>query len=128
MDKLFTPEQVAELLNMSIHSVRRWLRVGILQGIKVGERGQWRVSPEALEKFIESRRTGGNILSEEVAISVAQVALSRLIDRGYIKVEDKREVIREFGSIYQVTYHDMTEEEAHDEAASLLGCLDKEES
>jgi len=51
MEQLLTPEQVAEKLQLSLITVKRWLTAGKLPGYKVGR--QWRVSEEQLQQFIE---------------------------------------------------------------------------
>ncbi len=51
--KLLTPEEVAELLNVSPVTVKAWLRRGKLHGTKLGG-NMWRISNEALEEFIKS--------------------------------------------------------------------------
>ena len=53
VDKLLTPEQVAEILNMSVITVKKWLRAGKLKGVKIGSRGDWRIKENDLEKFIQ---------------------------------------------------------------------------
>ena len=50
MENLLTPEEVAEKLQVSVLTVKKWLRSGKLQGIKPGK--LWRVEPEALEYFL----------------------------------------------------------------------------
>ncbi len=51
-DKLLTPAQVAEQLQMETATVQGWLRTGRLKGVKIGR--YWRISPEALREFIEA--------------------------------------------------------------------------
>ncbi len=50
----YTPEQVAERLQVSIWTVRRWLREGILAGVRL--EGQWRISSEDIARFIADQR------------------------------------------------------------------------
>lgn len=47
---LLTIQDVAAHLQVSSHTVRRWLRTGELRGYKIG-RG-WRVAPEELRSWI----------------------------------------------------------------------------
>lgn len=56
LDKLLTPEEVANTLNMSVLTVKKWLRAGKLKGVKIGTRGDWRVKETDLEKYIESQK------------------------------------------------------------------------
>ncbi len=58
-----TVEQVAEQLQVSGWTVRRWLRDGELEGSYLSDRAGWRVSREAVERFLQARSnrsTGGN--------------------------------------------------------------------
>lgn len=48
-DQLFTPEQVAERLGLHVRTVRRYIREGTLDAVKVGRR--YRVSRQAFEAF-----------------------------------------------------------------------------
>ncbi len=50
-----TVEQVAERLQVSAWTVRRWLRDGELEGSHLGDRAGWRVSDEAIERFLQAR-------------------------------------------------------------------------
>jgi len=50
MEKLLTPEQVADTLQVSVKTIKNWLRAGKLQGIKTGQ--LWRIEPEALDKYL----------------------------------------------------------------------------
>ena len=52
-EKLLTPAQVAERLQIHERTVTRWLRDGYLRGFKLGK--EWRVSPEDLQLFMESQ-------------------------------------------------------------------------
>ena len=50
-EELLKPEQVAEILNVSMTSVYRWLNTGELKGIRVGK--LWRVRKSDLQKIIQ---------------------------------------------------------------------------
>lgn len=50
MERLLTPEQVADILQFNPETVRRMLREGRLPGIKVGD--SWRTSEFELHKFL----------------------------------------------------------------------------
>lgn len=49
--ELLTPKQAACYLGISIPTLYRALRSGRLTGSKIG--GQWRISSETLQKFVE---------------------------------------------------------------------------
>ena len=53
-EKLLTPEQVAEGLQVTERTVYGWLRRGTLPALKLGR--LWRVRPEDLEAFLENAR------------------------------------------------------------------------
>ena len=48
----FTPEQVAERLQVSVATVLFWLRMGRMQGAKLDYR-TWRIAPAEIEAFLE---------------------------------------------------------------------------
>lgn len=49
-DKLLTPPQVAERLQVNERTVTQWLRKGHLRGFKIGK--EWRISARDLEAFL----------------------------------------------------------------------------
>ncbi len=53
-----TVEQVAEKLGRAPSTVRDWIRAGRLRAYKMMGR-EYRITPAALEEFIESERRGG---------------------------------------------------------------------
>ena len=53
-EKLLTPEQVAERLQVTERTVYGWLRRGKLPALKLGR--LWRIRPEDLEAFLENAR------------------------------------------------------------------------
>ncbi len=55
-DKLLTPPQVAQRLQVHERTVTQWLRRGNLRGFKIGK--EWRVSAHDFEAFLEQ---GANI-------------------------------------------------------------------
>ena len=54
--RLYTPDQVAEILQVSVPTVKRWLLTGELPGIKIGPGGHWRVRSDELAAYIEGSR------------------------------------------------------------------------
>jgi CTP synthase len=51
-DQLLTLEDVADRLKISVSTVRRWVKSNELRSIKVGNRGQYRISLGDLEEFL----------------------------------------------------------------------------
>ncbi len=52
-EKLLTPTDVANSLQVNERTVTLWLRKGHLRGFKVGK--EWRISPDDLQAFLEAR-------------------------------------------------------------------------
>lgn len=53
------PKQVANLLGVSVYTVKRWLKEGKLEGIRLPG-GQWRVTEEACKKIMISNQEGNH--------------------------------------------------------------------
>lgn len=53
LEKLYTPEEVAEYLALSPITIKAYLRTGKLEGLRVG--GHWRVKESALEAFVAAQ-------------------------------------------------------------------------
>ena len=51
-EKLLTPTDVANRLQVNERTVTLWLRKGHLRGFKVGK--EWRISPDDLQAFSEA--------------------------------------------------------------------------
>ncbi len=50
-EQLMTPEQVAERLQVKPFTIREWLRLGKMKGIRLAGK-VWRVRPSDLEEFL----------------------------------------------------------------------------
>ncbi|MGV8124844.1 MAG: helix-turn-helix domain-containing protein [Candidatus Xenobiia bacterium LiM19] len=46
-----TPEKVAEILNISVKTLKQWLREGRIKGVKVGR--EWRIMQRDLVNYLE---------------------------------------------------------------------------
>lgn len=53
MDKLYTPQEIADLLKVDLRTVYRWIREEKLIALKAGS--QWRIKGNALEQFLSQR-------------------------------------------------------------------------
>lgn len=72
-ERLLTPEQVSERLQVVPRTVYRWLSTGELQGVKLGR--LWRVREEDLEAFILAHRIAPGLENDEpTAEEVAEAA------------------------------------------------------
>lgn len=76
MKKLFSPGEVANLLDIHVKTVRRYLRDGTLKGIKIG--GSWKISEEELEKSVEQSIIDGVIDSEEISMKENEKVMKSL--------------------------------------------------
>lgn len=56
MDKLYTPEEVAELLKVSRETVYNWLRSGKLKAVKISH--FWRISESELKCLLNPQEQG----------------------------------------------------------------------
>jgi excisionase family DNA binding protein len=57
MEELFTPEETAAKLKVTMRTVVRWLQRGRLQGVKAGRK--WRVRADAVETFLQASKDIG---------------------------------------------------------------------
>lgn len=55
IEPCITPEYAADLLQVSVYTIKRWLRQGDLDGFKLPG-NQWRTTEEACKKLIEKGR------------------------------------------------------------------------
>ncbi len=51
-EKLLTPTDVANHLQVNERTVTGWLRTGHLRGFKIGK--EWRISPDDVQVFLEA--------------------------------------------------------------------------
>lgn len=59
MEQLLTVEDVANQLQVHPETVRKWLREGRLEGVRLTRRAGWRVRPGALEAMLEQAAQEG---------------------------------------------------------------------
>ncbi|MEY3362135.1 MAG: hypothetical protein RL531_1854 [Actinomycetota bacterium] len=50
--RFMTPDEVADVLRVTVSQVYTLMRSGELTAVKIGRRGVWRVSPDALAGYI----------------------------------------------------------------------------
>ena len=55
--RFMTPEEVADVLRVSISQVYTLMRSGQITAVKIGKRGIWRVSINALEEYVSALET-----------------------------------------------------------------------
>jgi excisionase family DNA binding protein len=54
VEKLLTVREVAEYLDVTEETVRRWLRTGRLDGVLLSRKSGWRIRPEAVERMLSA--------------------------------------------------------------------------
>lgn len=70
--RFMTPEEVADLLKVSIYTVRRWINQQSIPAYKVG-RG-WRIGKGEFERWLEDNRHGAGMSArQEVAQGRSEV-------------------------------------------------------
>ena len=52
IEPMLTTSEVARILNVHIHTVRRWSNQSILKAYRIGSRGDRRFSPEDIDSFL----------------------------------------------------------------------------
>lgn len=60
IEKYFSPAEVAEILGMNEQTIRKWLRQGVLRGVKCRASSRrrnapWRVPESAIAEFMEGQ-------------------------------------------------------------------------
>jgi excisionase family DNA binding protein len=56
-EKVYTPEGAAEALMVSPKTIREWLRIGKLKGVKIGR--LWRVRESDLQEILQATSSQG---------------------------------------------------------------------
>jgi excisionase family DNA binding protein len=82
MNKVFTVDEVAELLDVSVKTIRRYIYSGKIAAKKIG--GQWRITQEQIDDYLE-------ITSSKVccSTSIAKDDFCVFMDTDYFNSEDK---------------------------------------
>jgi excisionase family DNA binding protein len=57
---VLTVREVAQYLNIHVNTVRRWSDLGILQGYRIGPRGDRRFREEDVSAFLPKEDKGGH--------------------------------------------------------------------
>lgn len=92
MDKYYTVDQIAKILNMHSKTIQRYIREGKLKAIKVGK--SWRVTGHDLSVFMEGTN---HVLEKKISMNVKEesrenkIKISAVID---IDVDDMDEATR----------------------------------
>jgi len=99
MDEILTPKQVAQALNVSESSIKRWCDRGVIESLKTGG-GHRRISIDSLMSFLESTNRQvtdplaiGMISSREIRLPFKSKALG--VTRSFTKDEQSKRQIFE---------------------------------
>ena len=74
LPRFLTLADVAEILNTSVAQVYAMVRRGDLQAIKIGGRGQWRVSEADFEDYIAAQRVATQKFIDDHPFEIADPA------------------------------------------------------
>jgi excisionase family DNA binding protein len=66
MDKLYTTKEVAEILKVTVNTIKLWLREGRLKGTKIGK--SWRINEDDLRMFAPITPTKEESKAKQFAI------------------------------------------------------------
>ncbi len=53
MDQWLTVSEVADQLSVTEETIRRWLRDGRLDGVRLSRRAGWRIRPQSVTEMLE---------------------------------------------------------------------------
>ena len=59
IDRLLSPDEIAERLGIKVRTAREWCRTGVLPAVKVGDRGLLRVKESDLKAYIDALPRAG---------------------------------------------------------------------
>ena len=55
-EKMYTTAQAAEIFQVTIYTMREWLRTGVIQGVKIGETKKiWRIPESEILKAVKEK-------------------------------------------------------------------------
>lgn len=63
MKQLLTVPEVADQMSVTEETVRRWLRDGKLEGVRLSRRAGWRVRQEAVDAMLERFASEGKLVA-----------------------------------------------------------------
>ena len=63
-DEWLTVEEIAGRVKVTVETVRRWLRAGRLQGVRISDKAGWRVKASEVDRFMGAL-SGGPTLGAE---------------------------------------------------------------
>lgn len=78
-EKMLTPEEVAERLAVTPNTVRGWLRVGTLKGVKLGKR-VWRISEASVNAHLCREKIAAYETEEKDQVGMFQQLIEDLAE------------------------------------------------
>lgn len=85
MNKIYSVDNVAELLNVSVKTIRRYIYSGKIAASKIG--GQWRINQDQLDDYISS--TSSDQLCNTCSTDVSKDDFCVFMDTDYFASGDK---------------------------------------
>lgn len=77
--RFLTPEDVAEMVELSVKSVTRAIAAGDLEASQLTRRGGWRIRPAAVERWMEARSNARVRRKMRPAAAIARGGRGRLV-------------------------------------------------
>lgn len=84
--KSYTVDEIAEILEVSVKTIRRYIYAGKIAASKIG--GQWRISQEQLDTYLEST-SSKLVCSNTCAKEVSQDDFCVFMDTDYFTSDDR---------------------------------------
>ncbi len=84
--KNYTVDEIADILEVSVKTVRRYIYAGKIAASKIG--GQWRISEEQLEEYIKST-SSEHVCTNSCNAEVSKDDFCVFMDTDYFTSEDK---------------------------------------
>jgi len=63
--KQYTPHQIAEMLNIPITQIEWYLGTGLVKGMKRGNKGEWLIPEDEIQRIYDLSSTRYNYVSDE---------------------------------------------------------------
>lgn len=111
MDKIYTVEQVSEMIRMHPKTIQRYIREGKINAQKVGK--SWRITENDLTNFLKKNQSEKELPAYKMNKSEDKIKISAVID---IDIESREEAINIINMItatqnpekYDLTYSNLS--------------------
>ena len=55
LEKMYSPEEISSLLNISVATIYRWIKAGRLNAVKISNK-VYRISEKSVKEFLENNK------------------------------------------------------------------------